>query len=174
MHRLRRQTLRQLLLSTIMAAPLVMVYFGVEPIWPLRVDSIWPHTPLVSVPEGATADVWSSVPGLLSVAVAAIQCMLLVEVVRYLLLLQGSMTPTWFVGSLAYELALLVDMFRRWGHDWFIWALHELRLGELCDPGEACFPVTDALPWGSFIILCLLLMPLWRFPSRSGSARRLP
>jgi hypothetical protein len=142
-----------------------MVYFGIESIWPLRTDSIWPHVPLASVPEGTTADIWSSVPELLRIAVAVAQCILVVELVRYLLVLQGSMTPTWFVLTLAYELALVVDMFRRWGNDWFIWGLHELHIGELCDPSEACYPVTNANPWGSFIILLILLVSYWRLHS---------
>ncbi len=93
---------------------------------------------------------------------AALQGILLVESVRFFWIWVGSMTPGRFFLTLLYDIALAVDMFRLWGRDWFIWAMHELRLGELCDPREACYPVSGATPWLSLFSLSALLLYSFR------------
>jgi hypothetical protein len=130
-----------------------MVYFGFGPIWSLRKDSIWPLVPLVSIPQGTTPDVWSSVPGLLSVGIAAAQSILLVEIVRIVWVYSRKMA----ILTLGYEVALLLDWFRVWAGDWYVWALYQLRLGDLCSKsGQPCFPLSGHEPWLSLAMLLLV------------------
>lgn len=160
MHRIRRKTLESLLPLLLLAAPLGMVYFGVGPLLPSLDASLGPHVPLVSVPKGTTRDVWSSVPGLFHVLLAAFQAVLLVELARLFWAATGALTTGRLMLTLLYEGTLVLDMFRLWGRDWFVWGMHELRLGDLCEPTDPCYPVSGAMPWPSLLALGLLLILL--------------
>jgi hypothetical protein len=134
-----------------------MVYFGVAPLWPLREDAAWPMVPLVSLPPGSTPDVWSSVLGLLQVCIAAAQCILVVELARIVWTFPVRLA----LAALAYELVLFVDWFRAWAGDWYIWALYQLRLGELCTQSAPCYPTSGHKPWPSLVMLLLVCAVLF-------------
>jgi hypothetical protein len=158
MHWIRREALISLIPIVLLLTAFMFLYFGVPPLWPLRNGSDWPHVALVSVSPGTTHDVRSSVPGLLYLLISALQCMLLVGLVRLMWLAQKVMTPYKFILTLAYQVALTIDTFRLWGRDWFVWILYQLNIGNLCYSTNPCYPRSEALPWGSFLILVGLLI----------------
>jgi hypothetical protein len=166
MYRIRRQALENFLPLLLLVASFCVVYFGLAPVWLLRDAPLGPQVPLVSVPQGTTSDVWSSLPGLLHIWLAALLGILFIEVARLLWIATGVMTVARFVSTLLYELSIVVDMFRLWGRDWLVWAKYELRLGQLCDPVEACFPVSGAIPWFSLLTLLLVMIVSLRSWSR--------
>jgi hypothetical protein len=133
----------------------------VPPIISLRADTDWPLVPLVSVPSETTTDVWSSVPGLLQVAISSMQSILLVELTRLLLIYANTITVTRSLMLLVYEVALVIDMFRRWGGDWNAWIRYQVHLGELCSVGTPCLPSTGAVPWYSILVLFFVLSALF-------------
>jgi hypothetical protein len=143
-----------------------MTYFGVAAAWPLRSDPDWPMVPLVSVPQGMTKDVWSSLPGLLQVGFAIFQSLMVVELARLFWIVNKSMTAWRFALTLAYELCLVLDWVRAWAGDWFIWATYRLNLGELCVPANPCYPVSGAKPWASLLLLIATLSTVLLRPAR--------
>src|SRR5215207_5307092 len=100
MYRIRRKTIERLFPVLLLVAPFGMVYFGVRPLWPFLDASLGPHVPLVSVPQGTTPDVWSSIPGLLHVWIGALQWVLLVEIARLSWVVTGAMTTSRFILTL--------------------------------------------------------------------------
>ena len=160
MYRIRREVIGSFIPLLLLFGAFGLVCFGVPSVLPLRTDPHWPLVALVSVSPGTTSDVLSSVPGLLNVSVAAFQCVVLVEVVRFFWIARHVMTPMRFLLTLSYEAALVVDMFRLWGRDWFVWTRYQLRLGELCSATTPCFPVSGAMPWLSLALLGLVLASL--------------
>lgn len=160
MHRIRRKTIERFFPVLLLVASMGMVYFGVGPLLPFRDASLGPHVQLVSIPQGTVPDLWSSIPGLLHVWIGALQGVLLVELARLSWVVTGAMTTSRFALTLLYDVALVIDMFRLWGRDWFVWGLHELHLGDLCKLTETCFPISGAIPWPSLSVLSLLLLLL--------------
>jgi hypothetical protein len=160
MYRIQRQTIAQLFPVLLLITAWSFVYFGVPPLVPLRTDPHFPYVALVSVSPGATPDTWSSVPVLLHLSLAALQCVLLVEMARLVWIASNAMPVHRFLFTLSYEVALVFDIFRRWGRDWFVWILYQLNLGELCSPATPCYPFSGALPWISLSLLSLLLLSL--------------
>jgi hypothetical protein len=160
MYWVRRETVAASLPVLLLFGALGLVYLGVPPVLPVRTDP-QPGVPLVSMSPGAATDVWSSVPSLLHLLIAALQSVLLVEVVRLIWIFCKEITVVRFLATLMYEASLVIDIFRRWGQDWFIWSLYQLRIGKLCPPSRACFPFSGAIPWLSlcmlgFVLLCLV------------------
>jgi hypothetical protein len=157
MYGIRWKVVARFLPALLLASGFVAVYMGMPPLWQLRDPSLGLHVPLVSVPPGTTSDVWSSVPGFLHLLIASFQVVLLVELARMVWSANGSLTPGRFLLATLYEAALIIDTFRLWGRDWLVWALHELRFRELCEPSEACYPSSGATPWPSLVCLVVLL-----------------
>jgi hypothetical protein len=158
MHWIRREALISLIPISLLVTAFMFLYLGVPPLLPLRNGSDWPHVALVSVSPGTTPDVRSSVPGLLHTSICVLQCLLLVELVRLMWLVQKVMTPYKFILTLAYQVALTIDTFRLWGRDWFVWILYQLNFGNLCYSAAPCYPRSEALPWGSLLLLVGLLI----------------
>lgn len=146
----------------LLLAPWLLLYLGVPPLWPDRVDPIWPLIPLVSVPNGVAPDVWSSVPGLLRVALSAFQGIVLVELARIILITSRRMGLMLFLATAAYQFALALDWLRVWAGDWFVWILYRLHLAPLCEASASCLPVEGKKPWFSFVFLIFALLLLWR------------
>jgi hypothetical protein len=138
-------------------AAFALMYLGVPPVVPLRDDAHWPLVPLVSISPGISPDVLSSLPGALHILMAALQCIFLVEIARLFWIGSKTLTIGRFILTIAYEAALAIDMFQRWGRDWFVWALYQMRLSELCDLTNPCYPISGTVPWLSLFILGLLL-----------------
>lgn len=160
-----------LLSSALLVVPWFLVYWGVPPIWQDRVDPVGPLVPLVSVPEGVAPDIWSSVPGLLRVALSAFQGIVLVELARITLVILRRMDPLLFVATAAYELSLALDWLRIWAADWFIWVFYRLRLTRLCED-PICLPVEGEKPWISLSVLVITLLILWGKRRGSPEAAR--
>lgn len=169
MYWIQRKVIERLLPGLLLTGAFALVYFGVPPILPVRTDPQWPYVSLVSVSPGTTPDVWSSVPGLLHVSIAALQCILLVEVARLIWVVNKTMTVSRFLVTLFYEAALVVDMFRAWGGDWFVWIRYQLHLGELCSAAAPCFPISGAVPWISLAALGLALASLVEWQQQRGA-----
>ena len=165
MHWIRRKTVETILPALLLSMAFCMVCFGAKPLWSSRESDLWPQLPLVSVPQGTTPDVWSSVSNLLDVGIASLQVVLVVEFARVLWVVSGTMTTGRFALTLLYQLALFFDMLRLWARDWFVWARHALRIGDLCDPTEPCYPVSGAVPWLSLVALILLVFLLFKSPT---------
>lgn len=160
MYRVRCEVIARAIPVALLISAFAFVFFGVPPVSHVRNDSHWPCVALVSVAPGTTSDVWSSVPGLLHVSLAAFQAVLLVEAARLAWVTCNTLTVTRFFATLLYEAALVFDMFRLWGRDWLVWMLYQLHLGELCATSSPCFPISGATPWISFSALVLALAVL--------------
>ena len=144
----------------------IMAYWGIAASWPLRSGPDGPVVPLVSVSQGMTKDVWSSLPGLLQVGFAIFQSLLVVELARLFWVVNKSMTAWRFALTLAYELCLVVDWVRVWAGDWFIWATYRLNLSELCVPANPCYPISGAKPWASLLLLIAALSTVLFKPAK--------
>jgi hypothetical protein len=148
-----------LLLSLIfLALSWFLIYFGVKPLWPLRSEPVWPLVALVSVPEGTSPDVLSSVPGILSVALAAFQSLFFVEIAKIILIQKIRVSLFQHLLLLSYELSVVVDWFRVWSYDWFVWGLYRLHLGKLCRETDICYPTTGTFPLVSLFFLSAILI----------------
>jgi hypothetical protein len=160
MYRIQRKTIASLLPVLLLIGAFAFVCFGVPPLLPLRADPHWPYVALVSVSPGTTPDLWSSVPVLLHLALAALQCVLIVELARLVWISSNAMPVGRFLMTFIYEAALTLDMFRLWGSDWLVWISYQLNLGELCSSDTPCYPVSGAVPWISLSALALMLASL--------------
>jgi len=160
MYRIRREIVVRFLPVVLLVSGFAVVYMGMPPLWQLRDPSLGLRVPLVSLPPGTTPDIWSSVPGFLHLLIAGFQAVLLVELARMVWSASSSLTIGRFLLTSLYEVVLVIDTFRLWGRDWLVWALHELRLRELCGPLEVCYPSSGATPWLSLVCLALLAVSL--------------
>jgi len=161
MYRIQRKAIARFFPVLLLILAFALVCFGVPPLPPLRADPGWPYVALVSVAPGSAPDTWSSVPVLLHISLAAFQCVLLVEVARLFWIFGNALSVRRFLATLVYEVALVLDMFRLWGRDWYVWILYQVNLGELCPSTAPCFPVSGAVPWFSLLsILGLMFLSL--------------
>lgn len=167
MYGLQREMMTRSLPILLLFGALALVYLGVPSVLPLNPDADWPRVPLVSAPAGTAPDVWSSVPGLLQLLFSALQAIVLVEIARLVWILKGTVTAPRYLLTFAYEIALIVDMFRLWGRDWQVWVLHQLSLSELCPEAAPCFPASDAVPWPSMSVLVVTFVVLKMDRSRA-------
>jgi hypothetical protein len=157
MYWIQRKAVAQLLPMFFLIAAFAFVYFGVPPLVPFRTDPAGPYVALVSVAPEVAPDIWSSVPVLLHLSLAALQCVLLVELARIIWIASNVMRAHRYLMTLLYEAALVIDMFRLWGRDWFVWILYQLKFGELCSSPSRCYPFSGAFPWVSLSALVIVL-----------------
>jgi hypothetical protein len=172
MYRIQRKTLAHLLSALLLIGAFALVYFGVPPLVPFRTEPHWPYVSLVSVEPGVAPDIWSSVPVLLHLFLAALQCILLVEVARLIWIASNTMRVHRYLVTLVYEVALAIDIFRLWGQDWFVWISYQLKLGQLCSLPSSCYPFSGAFPWISLsaLIIVLTTLMLGRLQSTSSAS----
>jgi hypothetical protein len=176
MYRIQRKTIGRFLPVLLLFTAFCFVYFGIPPLLPLRTEPHWPYVALVSVSPETAPDTWSSVPVLLHLSLAALQCVLMVEGALLIWIARKTITSARFLVTLGYEVALVVDIFRLWGRDWFTWILYQMRLGKLCSSASPCLPVSNSKPWVSLAALCIVLVVLGRahyvLPPSSESQHR--
>ena len=151
------RTSLRVLTAVLPLAAWLLLYFGVELLLPMRQDPVDPLLPLVSGHEGTAQDIYSSVPGLLALFLAAVQSMLLVTLAELALAIKKRLSWQIFMTANIFKAALLFDWFHRWGNDWLAWSLFRLRLGDLCSAAEPCYPSSGAFPALSLLVLVGLL-----------------